>query len=189
MKVAVIGCGGIGSYFAQHIDRLIELNQLENFTFTFFDDDTVERKNILYQNFAPKDIDSTKTEALEMKYFNISFVNKRCTSADLTGFNLVVLCADNNLIRREAYKAFKSFSIPFIDSRANGKVIGIFSNETKDYLNTIDESSEGKSCQNPFQIEKQEIEYGNVIVAAALAQCVLNYARKGRLPNDLMISF
>lgn len=189
MKVAVIGCGGIGSYFAQHIDRLLELSQLGNTEFIFFDDDVVEKKNILYQNFEPRDIDSTKIRALEMKFFNLKFSNKRCALADLKVFDLVVLCADNNLIRREAYKNFEDNKIPFIDSRANGKVIGVFSSDTKDYLTTIDSSTKSQSCQNPFQIEKKEIEYGNVIVAAALSQCILNYVRKHKLPNDLLISF
>lgn len=189
MKIAVIGCGGIGSYLASHLDRLIELKQITGHEFTFFDDDKVEKKNILYQNFEPRDIDSLKTEALEMRYLNVEFKAKRCELDDLKGYGLVILCADNNKIRREAHENWILRRTPFIDSRANGKVIGIFSSETPNYLNTIDKSSEGRSCQNPFQIAKQEIEYGNVIVAAALAQCILEYTRKNRLPNDLMISF
>jgi tRNA A37 threonylcarbamoyladenosine dehydratase len=188
MKIACIGCGGIGSYFAEHIDNLIEINQIDD-DFTFFDDDTVEKKNIIYQNFDPGDVDSTKVQALELKYFNINFTCKRCSVDDLSDFDLVVLCADNNLIRREAYKNFIENKIPFIDSRANGKVVGIFSSDTKDYLKTINDSNESQSCQNPFQIEKQEIEYGNVIVAASLAQVILNYKRKNKLPNDLLLSF
>jgi len=189
MKIGVIGCGGIGSYFAQHIDRLIELKQIPGIDFTFFDDDVVETKNILYQNFEPRDIDSPKTEALEMRFFNISFVQKRIALDQLAKYGLVVLCADNNLIRREAYENWTSNNVPFIDARANGKVIGIFSSDTKDYLKTIDGSSKGQSCQNPFQLERKEIEYGNVIVAAALAQSILNYHRKNTLPNDFLISF
>lgn len=189
MKVGVIGCGGIGSYFAQHIDKLLELKQLPSFKFTFFDDDKVETKNILYQNFEPKDIDSTKVEALELRYLNISFVEKRCSLEDLSKFDLVVLCADNNVIRKAAYENFIQNGIPFIDARANGKVIGIYSSDTVDYMKTIDDSTQAQSCQNPFQIAREEIEYGNVIVAAALAQCIINYARKKKLPNDLLISF
>lgn len=189
MNIGLIGTGGIGSFVAHHLDRLIELKQITGHTFTFFDDDVVEKKNILYQNFEPRDIDSLKIEALENRYFNLKFSNKRCNLDDLKAFDLVVLCADNNLIRREAFQNFKDNKIPFIDSRANGKVIGIYSSDTKNYLSTIDNSTKSQSCQNPFQIEKQEIEYGNVIVAAALAQCILNYTRKNKLPNDLLVSF
>jgi len=189
MRVAVIGCGGIGSYFAQHIDRLLDLGQIKDHSFTFFDDDTVEKKNILYQNFEPGDIGELKTSALEFRFLNLAFENRRVELKDLNGYDLVILCADNNLIRRHAFKAFTDSNIPFIDARANGKMIGIFSSETDNYMSTIDESSESQSCQNPFQIAKEEIEFGNVVVAAALAQCVLSYTRTKKLPNDLMIHF
>lgn len=189
MKIGVIGCGGIGSYFASHINRLVGLGQIKNANFTFFDDDKVEKKNILYQNFDPGDIGIDKTSALEFKCLNLSFVNQRVGYKELTGYDLIVLCADNNLIRRNAFKTYQDFKIPFIDARANGRMIGIFSNETENYLSTIDDSNESQSCQNPFQIAKEEIEFGNVIVAAALAQCVLTYTRTKNLPNDLINHF
>lgn len=187
MKIAVIGCGGIGSFYAQHIDRLIELDQISD-EFTFFDDDKVELKNILYQNFDSGDIDSPKTDALAMKYFNIEFELKRVDNSHLLGYDLVVLCADNNKIRREAFELYTSNKIPFIDSRANGKAIGIFSSDTDNYLNTIDKSEKPTSCQNPFQIENKEIEYGNVTIAAILAQATLSYSRTKKLPADIMLN-
>lgn len=192
MNICVVGCGGIGSYFAEHIDRLIELEQLnyDDCKFTFFDDDKVEKKNMLYQNFGPEDIDSPKIEALRMRYFNINFKNKRVDFNDINSkFDLIILCADNNKIRREAYKLWKENDTPFIDSRANGKAIGIFSSDTDNYLNTIDDSDESFSCQNPFQIEKKQIEYGNVVIAAVLAQTMLGYYRTKNLPNDFMVNF
>lgn len=187
MNVGVIGAGGIGSYLAEHLDRLIELGQIKKMNFTFFDDDVVEIKNMLYQNFSEGDIDSFKSEALSLKYFNLNFKNKRLKEEDLLEFDLVVLCADNNIIRRAAYHAFCEKDIEFIDSRANGRSIGIFSSDTENYLKTIDNSSESMSCQNPFQIANKEIEYGNVVIAAYLAQCILNYDRKESLPSDFMI--
>lgn len=189
MNVCVVGCGGIGSYFAQHIDRLIKLKQIKDMNFTFFDDDIVEFKNMLYQNFETCDIDSNKTEALEMKYFNISFKNKRVNREDLSKYDLVILCADNNIIRHDAWNNWTNNNIPFIDSRANGKTVGIFSSNTSNYTDTLSNSNESTSCQNPFQIEKKEIEYGNVVIASVLAQGVLTYGRTNRLPNDFMVNF
>lgn len=187
MKIAVIGCGGIGSFFAEHMDRLLELEQIDH-DFDFYDDDKVELKNILYQNFDSGDIDSFKTDALAMKFFNITFATSRVTEKDLKDYDLVILCADNNKIRREAFSNYKSNGTPFIDSRANGKAIGIFSSSTENYLETIDASDESSSCQNPFQIEKNEIEYGNVAIAALLAQVTLTYIRTNKLPVDIMLN-
>jgi molybdopterin/thiamine biosynthesis adenylyltransferase len=187
-KVKVIGCGGIGSYFAQHIERLIDLKQISDMKFTFYDDDIVELKNILYQNFETSDIDSNKTDALATKFFNINFDTKRLDLEDLKESDLIILCADNNKIRKEAWEAWTKYNIKFIDSRANGRAIGIFSSDTENYIKTISDSDKPSSCQNPFQIAKKEIEYGNVVIASALAQVVLNYSRSKRLPPDFMIN-
>lgn len=187
--IQVCGCGGIGSYFAAHVDNLIELKQLpDKWKFTFYDDDIVEIKNILYQNFETADIDSLKTKALSYRHFNVGFENKRLSKEDLKSTHLVILCADNNKIRNEAWENWLENKIPFIDSRANGKAIGIFSNETKNYEKTIDKSEKSSSCQNPFQLAKKEIEYGNVVVAAMLAQVLINYGRTNRLPADIMLN-
>jgi len=187
MKCCCIGCGGIGSYLASHLDRLIELDQIKNSEYLFYDDDTVEIKNMLYQNFQESDIDDFKSDALSMRYFNLEFIRKRLIEKDLNEFNLVVLCADNNIIRKEAWVNWEVNKIPFIDSRANGRAIGIFSSDTDNYLKTIDKSTTSTSCQNPFQIAKNEIEYGNVVVAAYLAQCLLTFDRKSELPSDFMV--
>jgi tRNA A37 threonylcarbamoyladenosine dehydratase len=183
-QVKVIGAGGIGSYLAHHLDRLIDLKQIKNMEFTFYDDDIVELKNILYQNFESSDIDSPKVDALSLKYFNIQFKNKRLFKEDLEDIDLIVLCADNNIIRQQAWENWKENEIPFIDSRANGKAIGIFSSNTKDYDKTLSKDTKSSSCQNPFQIAKKEIEYGNVVIAAVLAQVLLNYDRNEKLPVD-----
>jgi len=184
MKVKIVGAGGIGSYLAHHIDRLIELNQISNKSFTFYDDDIVELKNILYQNFESSDIDSLKTKALSLKYFNVEFEDKRLTKDDLKEADLVVLCADNNLIRRQAWENFNENRIRFIDSRANGRAIGIFSSDTDNYEATLSKGDKSSSCQNPFQIAKKEIEYGNVVIASMLAQSILNFHRTNKLPID-----
>lgn len=180
----MIGCGGIGSYLAHHLDRLIELNQIKGAKFTFFDDDNVELKNILYQNFETSDIDSLKTTALSFKYFNLNFKCKRLSLEDLSNYSLIVLCADNNVIRADAYENWVIRKIPFIDARANGKAIGIFSSNTEKYKDTLSSDTKSSSCQNPFQIAKKEIEYGNVVIASVLAQTILTYSRHGRLPID-----
>lgn len=189
LRVICVGVGGIGSYFAEHIDKLIELKQIKEMDFTFFDDDIIEVKNMLYQNFDTNDIDSYKTEALEMKLFNIAFERKRVKREDLKSYDLVVLCADNNIIREDAWYNWEQYKIPFIDSRANGKTVGIFSSNTENYLSTLSSSKESTSCQNPFQIERKEIEFGNVVIASILAQGLLTYSRTKKLPNDFMTNF
>jgi len=188
MKVSVIGCGGIGSYLAQHLDRLIDLEQIKDTTFIFYDDDIVELKNILYQNFKTSDIDTKKTEALSLRYINLKFKAIRLTKDLMKDTDLIVLCVDNNTTRKDAWEVYTRHAIPFIDSRANGKVFGLFSSETPNYLDTLGKSTSSSSCQNPFQLAKKEIEYGNVIVASIMAQAILSYTRSKNLPSNIMIS-
>lgn len=191
MNIQCIGAGGIGSFYAAHIDRLISSNQISGniHKFHFYDFDKVETKNILYQNFEPSDVDSYKTDALCYRYLNIEFKNIKVEFEHFKDFDLIILCADNNIIRREVYENWIKNKIPFIDSRANGKTVGIFSSDTENYLSTIDESTGSSSCQNPFQIERGEVEYGNVVIASCLAQVTLDYIRNNKLPNDFIHMF
>jgi len=185
MNTLVIGAGGIGSYFIATIDNLIDNEQFNNnWTFNVVDDDKVELKNIRYQNFKYSNIDEYKVDALEEKYLNLEYEVKRVTLNDLSKYDLIIVCADNNIIRREVYKNWKEYSIPFIDSRSNGRAVGLYSSDTEDYLGTIDESTESFSCQFPYQLAKNEVELGNRIIAQILAQALLNYNRKAQLPTN-----
>lgn len=189
-NVGIIGAGGIGSFFIERINKLIDCDQLNNFTFTCYDDDIVELKNILYQNFTHDDIDDYKTEALSFKFTNIeTYLNKRATKDDLKTHNLILLCVDNNVIRKATYENYKENNIPFIDARSNGKTVGIFSSDTENYYENLSDSTESFSCQYPYQLEKKEIELGNVIIADILAQKLLNYYRTKNLPENFVYNF
>ena len=53
-KILIIGVGGIGSYLVPLLDRL------GCYTITVYDNDTVEEKNLLYQNYQEEDISLNK---------------------------------------------------------------------------------------------------------------------------------
>jgi len=186
MNTLIIGAGVIGSYFAATLDNLLDNDQFsDEWDFTMVDDDEVELKNIRYQNFKPKDIDSYKIDALSDRYLNIEFEQKRVALDDISEYDLIIICADNNIIRRHAWTNWEENEIPFIDSRSNGRAAGIYSSDTENYLNTIDNSTESFSCQFPYQLAKNEIELGNRIIAQILAQGLLTYSRTTKLPTDL----
>lgn len=185
MKTLVIGAGGIGSFLIETLDNLIDNDQFTNdWSFIVTDDDDVELKNIRYQNFLTSDIGSKKVEALENRYLNLEYQTKRVALDDLKQFDLIIICADNNVIRRYAYENWNTNNIPFIDSRSNGRAIGLYSSDTEDYLNTLSESTESFSCQFPYQLAKNEIELGNRIIAQIMAQAMLNYSRRKVLPSN-----
>ena len=183
MRVLIIGAGGIGSYFVQTVDNLMDNEQFpDDWEFTVVDDDKVELKNIRYQNFESSQIDEYKVHALEEEYINLEYEVKRVDLNDIKEYDLVVICADNNVIRRYAWQNWEENGIPFIDSRSNGRAVGLYSSDTEDYTDTLSESTESFSCQFPYQLEKNEIELGNRIIAQVLAQSLVNYARHNKLP-------
>ncbi len=189
-KCMIAGMGGIGSFLVEYLDKLISTNQLDGWQFECYDNDTVEIKNILYQNFCSEDIDSLKTESLSYRYSHIHrYMHQKAGVHSIDRYNIVVLCVDNNVIRKEAWNNWKINNIPFIDARANGKTVGIFSSSTQDYLSTIEDTNDSSSCQHPYQIQKNEIEVGNIIISSILLQCILNYTRTKFLPNTFMYNF
>jgi len=190
MNTLIIGAGGIGSYFIATIDNLIDNSQFDdNWQFTVVDDDDVELKNIRYQNFKPKNIGDKKVNALEDKYINLEYDVKRVNFNDLSDYDLIIICADNNIIRKEAWSNWIANKIPFIDSRSNGRAVGLYSSDTENYLETISDSNESFSCQFPYQLAKNEIELGNRIIAQVLAQATLNYSRRNTLPTNFVHIF
>ena len=99
MNTLIIGAGGIGSYFAATLDNLIDNDQFDSeWEFTIVDDDEVELKNIRYQNFKAKDIDSYKVDALSDRYLNLDYEQTRVTLDDIKEYDLIIICADNNII-------------------------------------------------------------------------------------------
>jgi len=52
LKILIIGCGGIGSWLVARLGRLRDYHQLNtNVSIAIADCDTVEIKNLPYQNF------------------------------------------------------------------------------------------------------------------------------------------
>ena len=50
-NILVVGAGGIGSWLASQLYELEIHGQLNDTNVTFTDDDTVDTKNLTYQNF------------------------------------------------------------------------------------------------------------------------------------------
>ena len=57
MKVLLIGCGGIGSWLVEHINRSYENFQIDtDVEVHIADPDTIEIKNVKYQNFKKEEV-------------------------------------------------------------------------------------------------------------------------------------
>ena len=98
-KILIIGVGGIGSYLTPllHKTGLYDIH--------ISDPDSVEQKNLFYQNFNMLHLDKNKVDCIvehdvigSRKPFPI------LTQAQLKGYDLVVCCADNLDVRRLLYR-------------------------------------------------------------------------------------
>jgi molybdopterin/thiamine biosynthesis adenylyltransferase len=192
-KVLIIGAGGIGSYLCAELHRLIVKGQIspESYSFEVADNDSVELKNIQYQNFENKDILKNKAEIMADRY---SFypIKARITGAkQLEGYNLIILAVDNSLTRKAVYDYCFANGIQFIDLRATGRGCGAFTDKYGQKIyETIDgNSNENSSCQNKFELEAGLIQNGNKIIASIGSQYFLNYIRGDTSPANFVARF
>ena len=191
-SIAIVGGGGIGSYFVRSIASLIKKEQVENKIFQIFDDDIVSYDNILYQNFDDDDISDYKAETLALKYNldcedKLKFSNSRVTSLDvLNKFDIIISAVDNNDFRKLLYKTDKFW----IDLRSEGRTITYYikhKSHTEDFMLKTLSDEASSSCQLPFELSKNMIQLGNVIIAEIGAQLLLNHIREDyNAPYKLM---
>lgn len=140
--LALIGCGGTGSWLAAHVARVANL-LVEKFHadvgVAFIDFDVVEEKNCYRQNFSFGEVGLNKAEALAFRYSAgwrapIVAHTQPFTSETLDkifghryGAQTVLIgCVDNTPARREILKAASSASAWWLDcgnGRDSGQVL------------------------------------------------------------------
>jgi len=137
--ILIVGVGGTGGYVIRDLVRYIyslkEKGDPRNFQITLMDDDIVEQKNILRQNFIAADLGKYKAEVLANRYsshFGLEIdadLNKFTYDSSVRDYNIIVGCIDNNEARRSIYKRINdtfSTSYFWIDSgneKRSGQVV------------------------------------------------------------------
>lgn len=128
VRVAIIGCGSIGSFVAMTLAKMGIRN------FLLYDSDTVEEHNVSNQFFNKSHIGLSKTMAIQgilRTEHNIEFETYDNIEApdDIAPCEVIIACTDNMPSRKMAYEAYKkcpSSSI-FIDARMGGELFSVFS--------------------------------------------------------------
>lgn len=183
IKVGIIGCGGIGSYFVRSLSEIIKkdiagFNKINPLAIDIIDPDLVEEKNLTYQNFDIEHLGMIKSEALaeQTGYKAIKHTIER--AEDLEDYDFIILCVDNNKVRNLVYET----NIPFLDLRAKGSGIMVYltqkqldtNNEYKDL--TVDDGTKG-GCQYDVDIEERDIHFGNRIVVEIGLEILKRYLK------------
>lgn len=180
----ILGGGGIGSFVIEELCKSIEQEQIDPNTELFVaDNDLVEIEQIKHQNFTFEEAGLNKAQALARKFkqFGVTPIQDRIKSAkQLKGYDLIVLCVDNDPTREMVIKYCFSKNIDFLDLRSSGRVISAFPKLEKasDNLRFVDgNDTVCYSCQDRAALLQGRIDKGNKIVALIGVQMVLNHLR------------
>ncbi len=183
LKIGIIGCGGIGSYFVRSLSEVIKkdvagFNKINPMTIDLIDYDIVEEKNLSYQNFDIEHLGNLKAEVLE-EITGYRAVNLKINhTEEIESYDFIILCVDNNEVRNIVYNS----NIPFLDLRAKGTGIMAFLTQKEldinnEYLNLTEDTGEKGGCQYDNDVEERDIEFGNRIIAEIGLQILKRYLK------------
>jgi saccharopine dehydrogenase-like NADP-dependent oxidoreductase len=176
MKILLIGCGGIGSWFCHFLAFGVRNNTI-NCKVTIADGDIVETKNLLYSNFDLMDAGKNKAEVLAERYNFSCIANQVQDQEDLKKFDLVVIATDDGKSRKMVFES----GVDWIDMRAKGSTFAVFVKGCKndeEMIKALDLDRERESCQDEHRLRVKKVDNGNIIAASLGYQFLLNYLRK-----------
>lgn len=191
MKILVCGAGGIGSFLVPLISKALLYNQLGNdVEVVIADNDSVEPKNLSYQNFSEEDLLQNKAEVLGKRY-TLGYINKKITKTEeLEGYDVIILAVDNSQIRKMVYNYCKNNKTFWIDARSIDRNVAIFSKSdrnTPDAMEEFTKDVKDMSCQFSKNIKEKKINYGHIVASSIAFQILINYVRKEKTPDRIII--
>jgi hypothetical protein len=183
LKIAIIGCGGIGSYFITSLSDIIKkdiagFTKINPMAIDLYDYDLVEEKNLAYQNYSFEDLDRNKAEVLSDRTGYKAIAKKIEKAEQLAEYDLIILAIDNNEARQIVYNSDKTF----LDLRASGKTFMAYLTSKaldigKEYLNLTEDTGEKGGCQREEDLEDRHIQFANRIIAEIGIQVLADYLR------------
>jgi molybdopterin/thiamine biosynthesis adenylyltransferase len=182
-KIAIAGAGGIGSnLLAILFDYGFNRKQFDyaSMEVDIWDDDVVDVKNLLHQNFKLDDIGKHKVDVLADKYV-VNGVKNRMAEKDFKKYDLVFCCVDNMPFRKSLYEyGWKAQSKLFwIDGRCTSRQGAVFNSALPKevLLGYISDSVEEGGCLLAYEKEQNISHTLPTIVAGMMVQNFLNKLR------------
>lgn len=182
-KIAVAGAGGIGSHLAGMLfDFGVNRNQ---FPFTdmvidIYDDDVVDSKNLLHQNFGESDLHTMKVQSIADR-FALTPHQRFMTTDDFKNYDLIFCGVDSMTFRKALYEW--SWANPkgafWIDGRCNSRQGAVFNklNSKKILDQVISDNQERDGCLLKYEKENNISHAMPIVVAGMMIQTFLNYIR------------
>jgi hypothetical protein len=164
-KILIIGAGGIGSFLIPVLDRV------DLYDITVADPDTVEEKNLTYQNFEFDDVGEHKVSAMEHRYCNLKTIKYPILSEkQMQGYDLVICCVDNIGLRRTMYNCK---DLKWLDLRAQGRNAAMvaYTADPKMYDTLLAGEERSFSCQgDSWDGSNKGVHFMQVVIAGMGAQ-------------------
>lgn len=183
-NIGIAGAGGIGSnLLAILFDYGFNRKQFDYAAMNvdIWDDDTVDLKNLLHQNFKFDDIGKAKVDVLADKYV-VNGVKSRMTPADFKKYDLIFSCVDNMVFRKALYEygwTKGKDKLLWIDGRCTSRQGAVFNSKVPQdtLLKYVSDSVEEGGCLLAYEKEQNISHTLPTIVAGMMVQNFLNTIR------------
>lgn len=182
-KIAIAGAGGIGSHLAGMIyDFGVNRNQypFTDYQIDIFDDDVVDFKNLLHQNFRDEDLHTMKVESIANR-FALTPHQRFMTVDDFKDYDLIFCGVDSMTFRKALYEW--SWANPkgafWIDGRCESRQGCVFNKTVSRKIleQVLSDSQERTGCLLKYEKENNISHALPITVASMMLQTFLNYIR------------
>tara|TARA_R110000851_G_scaffold283638_1_gene437195 strand:+ start:59 stop:622 length:564 start_codon:yes stop_codon:yes gene_type:complete len=183
----IIGAGGIGSHLIRILESVVGDGTKEGlYSINVSDPDTVEEKNLTYQDFKKEDIGKKKVHCMK-KHSQVNGANPYpiLTETQLKGYDLVVCCVDNLDARRLLYRS----QVKWLDLRSQGRNAAFISYKADPSMyDTMLAGPDGSfSCQgDSWDGSSKGLHFMHIAIAGMAAEWIQRWFN-GESVNDFMV--
>jgi len=182
-KILIIGTGGIGSFLTQFLDKV------NLYDITVADPDSVERKNLTYQNFSKGHVGQNKASVMFDSYESVNHFSKYPVLAEkqMQGYDLVICCVDNLSTRRTLYNT----SIKWLDLRAQGRNAALVSHKADPKMyDMLLAGEEGSfSCQgDSWDGTNSNVQMMQIAIAGIGAQWIQRFFNQEEVKDYMVLN-
>lgn len=192
-KIGIAGAGGIGSnLLAILFDYGFNRKQFDYSAIDvdIYDDDVVDLKNLLHQNFKMDDIGKPKVKVLEDKYI-VNGITKYMEEKNFKKYDVIFSCVDSMQFRKTLYNySFENKTKLFwVDGRCTSRQGAVLNSalDKEDLKKYITDQDIRGGCLLDFEKENNVSHTMPLVVAGIMVQAFLNFIRGEKTDKKLFM--
>jgi hypothetical protein len=189
-NVAIVGAGGIGSYFCRFMAKALMTNQFGDLTkedLTVYDPKCVSELNCLHQDYDKAEAQGDPKAAIMVVKHGFKGKTTRLTQDMLAEHSSFIICADNQVTRQMIYEHCKETGKMFLDMRCQADMYALYTDLADDAdlttsLGPNPTDTTEYSCMSEEDRLARSLMMGNSAVAVAGVQLLLSRFRGDYFP-------